>query len=177
MFGGKKKSCTFALAFGKQHGDPRKQRRSLTTFHTDKAVQHVFIVLMKLWSIESKELYIETVNRLFFWRYDSFFINRFWAAIIKQTICTFGTYTYKIYNEEFDPGSGWTLATGLTHASRGVFWGLLKKTTGARVSNAYPTCHSYWDSLSKERLIPNNILSLHENSMKAEAMNDGDAFH
>ena len=24
------------------------------------------------------------------------------------------------YNEEFDPGSGWTLATGLTHASRGV---------------------------------------------------------
>ena len=23
------------------------------------------------------------------------------------------------YNGEFDPGSGWTLATGLTHASRG----------------------------------------------------------
>ena len=25
-----------------------------------------------------------------------------------------------IYNEEFDPGSGWTLAAGLTHASRGA---------------------------------------------------------
>ena len=25
-----------------------------------------------------------------------------------------------INNEEFDPGSGWTLATGLTHASRGA---------------------------------------------------------
>jgi len=25
-----------------------------------------------------------------------------------------------MYNEEFDPGSGWTLAAGLTHASRGV---------------------------------------------------------
>ena len=24
------------------------------------------------------------------------------------------------YNEEFDPGSGWTLAAGLTHASRTV---------------------------------------------------------
>ena len=24
------------------------------------------------------------------------------------------------YNEEFDPGSGWTLAAGLTHASRGA---------------------------------------------------------
>ena len=49
--------------------------------------------------------------------------------------------------------------------------------TGARVSNAYPTCLSYWDSLSKERLIPNNILNLHELNMKAPAMRDGDAFH
>lgn len=28
--------------------------------------------------------------------------------------------TQYFYNEEFDPGSGWTLATGLTHASRGA---------------------------------------------------------
>lgn len=26
----------------------------------------------------------------------------------------------QIYNEEFDPGSGWTLAAGLIHASRGA---------------------------------------------------------
>ena len=25
-----------------------------------------------------------------------------------------------LYNEEFDPGSGWTLAAGLIHASRGA---------------------------------------------------------
>ena len=31
----------------------------------------------------------------------------------------------KLYNGEFDPGSGWTLATGLTHASRGVTSGKL----------------------------------------------------
>ena len=30
------------------------------------------------------------------------------------------------YNEEFDPGSGWTLATGLTHASRGAAWTQLR---------------------------------------------------
>ena len=30
--------------------------------------------------------------------------------------------SYNIYNGEFDPGSGWTLATGLTHASRGAAW-------------------------------------------------------
>ena len=28
----------------------------------------------------------------------------------------------KKYNVEFDPGSGWTLATGLTHASCGAAW-------------------------------------------------------
>ena len=28
--------------------------------------------------------------------------------------------SYIIYNGEFDPGSGWTLAAGLTHASRGA---------------------------------------------------------
>ena len=40
---------------------------------------------------------------------------------VKQN--SFETYSlniFKIYNEEFDPGSGWTLAAGLTHASRGV---------------------------------------------------------
>ena len=36
------------------------------------------------------------------------------------TVIPFWGITDIIYNEEFDPGSGWTLATGLTHASRGV---------------------------------------------------------
>ena len=36
------------------------------------------------------------------------------------------------YNEEFDPGSGWTLATGLTHASRGASWSLLANFDGDR---------------------------------------------
>ena len=34
-----------------------------------------------------------------------------------------GNEIKKLYNGEFDPGSGWTLATGLTHASRGAaYW-------------------------------------------------------
>ena len=36
------------------------------------------------------------------------------------------------YNEEFDPGSGWTLATGLTHASRGAAWLKLASIDGDR---------------------------------------------
>ena len=44
----------------------------------------------------------------------------------------------QINREEFDPGSGWTLAIGLTHASRGAA-GLRTLATGARVSNTYAT--------------------------------------
>ena len=41
-----------------------------------------------------------------------------------------------IYNEEFDPGSGWTLATGLTHASRGAAWLKLASVDGDRRTGA-----------------------------------------
>ena len=64
-----------------------------------------------------------------------------------------------------------------TCKSRGLRGACFFGTTGARVSNAYPTCPSYWDSLSKERLIPNNIVKLPDSTMKAPAMKDGDAFH
>ena len=37
-----------------------------------------------------------------------------------------------IYSGEFDPGSGWTLATGLTHASRGASGGVLAHHAGDR---------------------------------------------
>ena len=48
--------------------------------------------------------------------------------------------TSNSYNEEFDPGSGWTLAAGLTHASRGAAGcSNTLPATGARVRNAYAT--------------------------------------
>jgi hypothetical protein len=49
------------------------------------------------------------------------------------------TFQILNYNEEFDPGSGWTLAAGLTHASRGAadhFGGAGDRRTGEyRVCN------------------------------------------
>ena len=39
---------------------------------------------------------------------------------IRQQLETWFIKSHTIYDEEFDPGSGWTLAAGLTHASRGV---------------------------------------------------------
>ena len=50
-------------------------------------------------------------------------------------------------------------------------------TTGARVSNAYPTFRTLRDSLSKERLIPDGILSTHVIKIKDLSVYDGDAFH
>ena len=49
--------------------------------------------------------------------------------------------------------------------------------TGARVSNAYPTFRLLGDSLSKERLIPDSMVRLHDNTIKDLSVNDGDAFH
>ena len=49
--------------------------------------------------------------------------------------------------------------------------------TGARVSNAYPTFRLLRDSLSKERLIPDSMVRLHDSTIKDSSVNDGDAFH
>ena len=38
--------------------------------------------------------------------------------------------------------------------------------TGARVSNTYPTCRLFRDSLSKERLIPDGIVFPHGITIK-----------
>ena len=89
------------------------------------------------------------------------------------------TYHQNIfYNGEFDPGSGWTIATGLTHASRGetalsacTFW----TSTGARVSNAYPTFPWLRDNLPKGRLIPYSLHWRHQMWSKDLSVMDGDA--
>ena len=47
--------------------------------------------------------------------------------------------------------------------------------TGARVSNTYPTFRLLRDSLSKERLIPDSMVRLHDNNIKDLSVMDGDA--
>ena len=82
----------------------------------------------------------------------------------------------KLYNEEFDPGSGWTLAAGLTHASRGVTESACTLlTTGARVSNAYATYLLQGNSPEKFGLISHIIFFSHELKMKVPTVKDGHA--
>ena len=47
--------------------------------------------------------------------------------------------------------------------------------TGARVSNAYPTCPSLGNNLAKVRLIPNDISRRHLKEIKDLSVMDGDA--
>ena len=51
----------------------------------------------------------------------------------------------------------------------------LQAATGARVSNAYPTCPPLGDNLAKVRLIPNDIHRRHLKWIKDLSVMDGDA--
>ena len=52
---------------------------------------------------------------------------------------------------------------------------LLLMATGARVSNAYPTCPPLGNNLAKVRLMPNEIECRHLISIKDSSVMDGDA--
>jgi predicted mannosyl-3-phosphoglycerate phosphatase (HAD superfamily) len=82
-----------------------------------------------------------------------------------------------IYNGEFDPGSGWTLAAGLIHASRGAARSSnILVATGKRVRNTYTTFLSVGDSPEKFGLIPHNILMKHFVDIKDLLPEDGCAY-
>ena len=60
-----------------------------------------------------------------------------------------------VFNGEFDPGSGRTLAACLTHASRTVNR-FRVGISGERVSNTWAICPSLWDNSGKPGLIPDD---------------------
>ena len=65
------------------------------------------------------------------------------------------------------------LNTCKSRGSEGV--ATLLSATGARVSNAYPTCPPLGDNLAKVRLIPNDISRRHLKEIKDLSVMDGDA--
>ena len=87
-------------------------------------------------------------------------------------------FRYNIYNEEFDPGSGWTLAAGLTHASRGAAGcSNTLPATGARVRNAWATCPLQEDKPWKRGLILHSIFERHLLDIKVSTVTDWLAWH
>ena len=80
---------------------------------------------------------------------------------------------YDMIYREFDPGSGWTLAACLTHASRTELfrWSFRMdpaQLSGGRVSNAWATCPSEGDNSWKRLLIPHNVFGRHLLNTKGE---------
>ena len=82
---------------------------------------------------------------------------------------------------EFDPGSGWTLAACLTHASRTKHlrqissdWSRLW-LSGGRVSNAWVTCLIQGDSSWKRLVIPHKRTVPHGTVWKTPVVWDGPA--
>ena len=63
---------------------------------------------------------------------------------------------FKVFNEEFDPGSDWTLAACLTHASRTAARGELASPGGEWRTGEYNIgiCLRVGDNLRKLKLIP-----------------------
>ena len=87
---------------------------------------------------------------------------------------------FKHFIREFDPGSGWTLAACLTHASwTGIT--LLKlrsiwfNSSGGRVSNAWVTCLVQGDNSWKRLLIPHKRTGSHDLVRKTPVVWDGPA--
>ena len=94
----------------------------------------------------------------------------------KVNFCSKLLQFLKNNNEEFDPGSGWTLAAGFIHASRGVTGSACTPlTTGERVRNAYATYLLQGDSQKKFWIISHMIILLHGIMMKTSVVIDGHA--
>ena len=118
-----KKSSTFAVAFEKQvRFYFLSQREYLKSESSMKVL--IFLRSKKTnWKIDTisvvQELKLislcETVEL-----FDGAHRNMVPVTIHFNKSVILSYLIISLYNEEFDPGSGWTLATGLTHASRGA---------------------------------------------------------
>ena len=163
------------------------KKRSLNDLHKTEVVQEACSVVFRLsslwmgvWFIAVRadvKKFSRTVQ--FNWKKgeetsiirDSFWTDYIWCG---WGMPGFSGYSdshqiFIFYNVEFDPGSGWTLATGLTHASRGAAWGSnTLMATGARVSNAYPTFPLLRDNPLKDGLIPYDIVRWHQKTIKGQ---------
>jgi hypothetical protein len=79
------------------------------------------------------------------------------------------------YNGEFDPGSGWTLAAGLIHASRTVSVVAILYESDVRVRNTYATYLVQEDSSGKLELTLHKIVVRHLTAIKTQVVQDGHA--
>ena len=110
------------------------------------------------WTVRNLERFWESIRTLQ-WKLKTFkTVNS--DSIWMNELAKFNLTEINFLTWEFDPGSGWTLAACLTHASRTkhFIWfpsGLIILwLSGGRVSNAWVTCLVQGDNSWKRLLIP-----------------------
>ena len=121
--------CTFASAFGLKTAVSLRFR-SLEWLHEDREVVRGSRLRRPLPAVvEARRIKEKSVSPSVF---RSGAAGALWArrrrsVLVKTSrraapvgVLARGEDTIHLYYGEFDPGSGWTLATGLTHASRGA---------------------------------------------------------
>ena len=117
------------------------------------------------WTVRNLERFWESIRTLQ-WKLKTFkTVNS--DSIWMNELAKFNLTEINFLTWEFDPGSGWTLAACLTHASRTkhFIWfpsGLIILwLSGGRVSNAWVTCLVQGDNSQKWLLIPHKRTELH----------------
>ena len=118
------------------------------------------------WTVRNLERFWESIRTLQ-WKLKTFkTVNS--DSIWMNELAKFNLTEINFLTWEFDPGSGWTLAACLTHASRTkhFIWfpsGLIILwLSGGRVSNAWVTCLVLGDSSWKRLVIPHKRTMLHD---------------
>ena len=137
------------------------------------------------WTVKNLEKFKDFIERTSWWIKNLKTVN----SEIKQNESQLNWQGYDGWNDhpvetliwEFDPGSGWTLAACLTHASRTkhlirflsgmkILW-----LSGGRVSNAWVTCLIQGDNSWKRLLIPHKRTASHGAVWKTPVVWDGPA--
>ena len=118
------------------------------------------------WTVRNLERFWESIRTLQ-WKLKTFkTVNS--DSIWMNELAKFNLTEINFLTWEFDPGSGWTLAACLTHASRTkhFIWfpsGLIILwLSGGRVSNAWVTCLVQGDNSWKRLLIPHKRTVSHD---------------
>ena len=118
------------------------------------------------WTVRNLERFWESIRTLQ-WKLKTFkTVNS--DSIWMNELAKFNLTEINFLTWEFDPGSGWTLAACLTHASRTkhFIWfpsGLIILwLSGGRVSNAWVTCLVQGDNSWKRLLIPHKRTASHD---------------
>ena len=123
---GNENSCTFASAFAQKRVICEKERVLWKIYIDRSSTRSEYLYCYRYLGRKKRTVNLVRSRKQPRRIWKGAFNLIHWIVVLRQIISGIASLTSdtvedtNLYNEEFDPGSGWTLATGLTHASRGA---------------------------------------------------------